>query len=93
MLLTRQLFFTRSDKFDDPFEGIFRLKDHEQTSVLFETQPQTKKYYFLNCWHINEFQSDAMWKIFLYLLVIKNSLNYNLIVRIGSKLFDSWLSA
>src|SRR4028118_356364 len=28
-----------------------------------------------------------------YLLVIKSSLNYDLIIRIGCKLFDSWLSA
>jgi hypothetical protein len=65
LILNQQLFFCRSDKFEDPFEGIFRLKDYSQTKSMFETQHLTKKYYFLNCWHINDNQSDAMWKIFL----------------------------
>lgn len=65
LILTGQLFFCRSDKFDDPFEGIFKLKNFEETKEMFKNQQKTKKYYFLNCWHINEAQSDAMWKIFL----------------------------
>lgn len=64
MLTNEQLFFCRSDKFEDPFEGIFRLKDNEHSNDMFDTFPETKKYYFLNCWHMNDHQSDAMWKIF-----------------------------
>ena len=64
LLTSRQLFFCRSDKFEDPFEGIFKFKDHEQTKEMFSFFPETKKYYFLNCWHMNDHQSDAMWKIF-----------------------------
>lgn len=65
LLISNQLFFSRSDNFEDPFEGIFRLKDHEFTKVMFPNEQLTKKFYFLNCWHINDNQSDAMWKIFL----------------------------
>ncbi|MBS1949464.1 MAG: hypothetical protein OJF59_002832 [Cytophagales bacterium] len=65
LLLTSQLFFTRSDNFDDPFEGVFKLKDYKETKDMLSHQHATKKFYFLNCWHINENQSDAMWKIFL----------------------------
>ena len=65
LLLNEEIFFCRSDNFEDPFEGQFRLKDYEQTKFMFEDFEKTKKYYFLNCWHLNEFQSDAMWKIFL----------------------------
>lgn len=65
LITSQKLFFCRSDNFEDPFEGIFRLKDYEKTKNIFEDQEIIKKYYFLNCWHINENQSDAMWKIFL----------------------------
>ncbi len=65
LLLRKELFFTRSDNFEDPFEGIFRLKDYENTKQFWTDEQLTKKFYFLNCWHINNNQSDAMWKIFL----------------------------
>lgn len=65
LLLSKQLFFARSDSFEDPFEGRIRLKDYEKTKQMFSDEELTKKFYFLNCWHINENQSDAMWKIFL----------------------------
>jgi len=65
LLLKNQLFFNRSDNFDDPFEGYLKLKDHKDSKDILALQEQTKKFYFLNCWHINENQSDAMWKIFL----------------------------
>jgi len=65
LLLSKELFFTRSDRFDDPFEGISKFKDYENTKHMLSTQQKTKKFYFLNCWHLNIKQSDAMWKIFL----------------------------
>jgi hypothetical protein len=65
LLLNSKLFFNRSDNFEDPFEGIFRLNDYENTKELWNYEELTKKFYFLNCWHMNNNQSDAMWKIFL----------------------------
>ena len=65
LLISNQLYFARSDRFQDPFEGIFRLKDYERTKEMLSDQEITKKFYFLNCWHMNDNQSDAMWKIFL----------------------------
>lgn len=65
LITSSNLFFCRADNFDDPFEGIFRLKDYEDTKGMFESEHLTKKFYFLNCWHINQHQSDAMWRIFL----------------------------
>jgi hypothetical protein len=62
LLVTNQLFFNRSDNFDDPFEGSFKLKDYEETKEILSTQQEIRKYYFLNCWHISDDQSDAMWK-------------------------------
>lgn len=65
LILSNQLHFTRSDNFDDPFEGDFKFKDYEIYKPMFVDQEKSKKFYFINCWHINEEQSDAMWKIFL----------------------------
>lgn len=65
LLLRSQLFFARSDRFEDPFEGVFRLKDYENMKDFLSNEQVIKQFYFLNCWHINDNQSDAMWKIFL----------------------------
>ncbi|MFT6970537.1 MAG: hypothetical protein ACJAXX_001103 [Roseivirga sp.] len=65
LISSSRLFFCRSDNFDDPFEGVLQLKDYKQTNKMFDLEIMTKKFYFLNCWHINKHQSDAMWKIFL----------------------------
>lgn len=65
LITNGQLYFCRSDKFEDPFEGLFQLKDYHQNREMFASFEETKKYYFLNSWHINNHQSDAMWRIFL----------------------------
>ncbi len=65
LLESESLFFCRADKFDDPYEGLLRLKDYNFYRPMFESQPFIKQYNFISCWHINERQSDAMWKIFL----------------------------
>lgn len=77
LIIRNQLFMTRSDKFEDPFEGVLKLKD-EEDSDFHKLQIETKKFYFLSCWHINENQSDAMWKCFLKTnngLAIKTTVN------------------
>lgn len=94
LLLTSQLFFARSDQFQDPFEGVFRLKDYENTKHMLTHQELTKKFYFLNCWHINDNQSDAMWKIFLDTkngIAIKSSVG-DLIKSLGSSEDDVYIS-
>ncbi|MEO8760011.1 MAG: DUF2971 domain-containing protein [Bacteroidia bacterium] len=63
LITIKKLFLCRSDKFADPFEGVLKLKDTNQSEI--EINLLTKKFYFVNCWHINDAQSDAMWKIFL----------------------------
>lgn len=65
LILNQELFFCRSDKFDDPYEGYLQLKGFENNPEILTSDEKTKKFYFLNCWHINELQSDAMWRIFL----------------------------
>ena len=63
LLLSEELFFCRSDNFEDSYEGFLNLKDICKTQK--ETYNNARKFYFINCWHQNDFQSDAMWKIYL----------------------------
>ncbi|MGL1889093.1 MAG: DUF2971 domain-containing protein [Reichenbachiella sp.] len=65
LLESNSLFFCRADKFQDPYEGHIRIKRNGEFEDLIDFQKETKEYYFLNCWHMNEAQSDAMWKIYL----------------------------
>lgn len=87
-LLDKQaLFFTRIDKFEDPFEGqmpkaknpiydiiypdgqpedlsgdlIYNLIKTVQTELSYKMRNFT----IANCWHINDYESDAMWKLYL----------------------------
>ena len=65
------LFFTRTDKLDDPFEGscperVIEFWEKklgiEYTGGFYE---HLKKFTLVNCWHLNEYESAAMWKMYL----------------------------
>lgn len=62
---SKQLYFCRSDKFEDPFEGIFPLPNLKQNKIMIDSSLKTRKFYYVNCWHMNNFESAAMWKIYL----------------------------
>lgn len=57
LLLRRQLFFNRIDRFEDPFEG-----------TLADTPPEEKEQDLMvatiNTWHLNEDENYAMWNIY-----------------------------
>ncbi len=65
------LFFTRVDKLDDPFEG----SCPEKVIKFYERKWDSKypegffthlnKFTAVNCWHLNEYESAAMWKMYL----------------------------
>jgi len=78
MLHHQALHFTRVDQLDDPFEGSFpRLNVKIRPTTYKEKMPVKKinllsemyreyvKHTFINCWHINKYQSAAMWKLYL----------------------------
>jgi len=69
------LFFTRVDNLEDPFEGSCPI---EVVKLLLknanlQTDTEYVKGFFkklnkctaVNCWHLNQYESDAMWKIYL----------------------------
>jgi len=81
---SRRLYFTRCDKFEDPFEGSWPKPNVEARKYVPEDLPEEKqmkyleymnrmgdinknwpRYIAINCWHANEHESAAMWKLYL----------------------------
>jgi hypothetical protein len=89
LLETQSLFFCRSDKFSDPFEGSLPLKEVEYRATEGKRRAEALGWEYndevdakniagvkslhqrfrtsmvVNCWHINNNESDAMWKLYL----------------------------
>jgi len=81
LLINESLFFTRADKFDDIFEGslpspsVFarqvQLKEFFPSNTEHKIKfwnnigIKFKKEYAINCWHMNDVESAAMWNIYL----------------------------
>jgi hypothetical protein len=72
MLETSSLFFCRADKFSDPFEGSLTKNDYDwrkkqswELNWYGNQHLNLKKFTLINCWHINEYESDAMWRLYL----------------------------
>ena len=73
----RSLYFSRSDKLDDPYEGATShaniklrpavYKDSIPEKVLEQMSAFAKwnrQWTYINCWHMNEHESAAMWKLY-----------------------------
>ena len=62
---------SRSDKFEDQYEGTFSEPTFDEIKKLSENNPEFLDYYkskrekvVISSWHINEYESFAMWQIF-----------------------------
>ena len=78
MLETGSLFFSRADRLDDPFEGTLSrqtmaawldLVRHHNLPDDFVDTPRRfarafRRHTFLNCWHLAEYESAAMWRLY-----------------------------
>ncbi len=71
LLLYKKLFMSRSDKFEDQYEGTFSEPTYEEIKKLAINNPNFLDYYkthrknvVISSWHINEYESFAMWQIF-----------------------------
>ena len=75
LLDTGALYFTRADKFEDPYEGFIpqsitdaykqSLKDVTPevfVEAIMKTHEASRKYVMCNCWHQNVVESMAMWE-------------------------------
>ena len=71
LLMSDKLFMSRSDKFEDQYEGTFSEPTFEEIKKLSTDKPDFLNYYkthrekvAISSWHINEYESFAMWQIF-----------------------------
>jgi hypothetical protein len=71
MLLSRQLFMSRSDKFEDQYEGTFSEPTFEEIKKIAANNPKFldndkshREKVVISSLHINEYESFAMWQIF-----------------------------
>ena len=67
LLDRRALHFSRTDKLDDPFEGTYprmpglsgvERRELEKISAVNQSS------ILVDCWHRNEYESEAMWKLY-----------------------------
>jgi hypothetical protein len=71
LLDTSKLFFTRADLFEDTFEGSLPKKNAELRSRYADIDERSKiselwpRFTAVSCWHENEHESAAMWKLYL----------------------------
>jgi hypothetical protein len=80
MLESNSLFFSRADLLGDPFEGSSPRETERQRPNSFAGVPSdvqlkaskavgsfyrwAREWTFVNCWHKNEYESAAMWKLY-----------------------------
>lgn len=78
LLSSKNIFFSRSDLFDDLYEGAtshanikLRLTVYKDNPIPEHALEQMSKFAkwvrqwtFVNCWHMNEHESAAMWKLY-----------------------------
>ena len=75
LLDTEALYFTRADKFEDPYEGFIpqsiieaykqsldRVIPTEFVEAIMKRHEASRKYVMCNCWHQNVVESMAMWE-------------------------------
>jgi hypothetical protein len=84
LLQFNSLYFASPYQFDDKFEGFPKklknvdaegaIVDKDQALRILAGNRQSVK---INCWHINEYESDGMWKLYSKPegIAIKSSLN------------------
>ncbi len=71
LLLAKKMFMSRSDKFEDQYEGTFSEPTYEEIKKIAIDKPEFIDFYkshrknvVISSWHINEYESFAMWQIF-----------------------------
>lgn len=77
MLENNALFFPTIDSFNDPYEGSYsrgnyqkrkfiysRAKSKNNFDNIIENIKSLRPYIHANCWHMNDFESAGMWKLY-----------------------------
>lgn len=77
LLEKKALWFSVATQFDDPFEGTFTNAFKKKLQwpaggdvvernikTFYNIQEFYRRNHFINCWHINEVESEAMWRLY-----------------------------
>lgn len=76
MISNNGLFFSRADNFMDPYEGsVSHVNKYLRGEFMPDVTEETMKYRaefmkrikqwtFISCWHMSDFESDAMWRLY-----------------------------
>jgi hypothetical protein len=77
LLRDQSLYLTRLDQFSDPYEGtttartaegirefLNRLGSKDSLDVVLRSYENTRERVFVSCWHANEHESEAMWRLY-----------------------------
>lgn len=72
LISEESLFFCRGDKFHDPFEGKYGKYNLENRDSIYQTDmsllidlsEHARSKIYINCWHINNDESAAMWQLY-----------------------------
>lgn len=113
------LYFSRGDMLGDPYEGtyskansqirpyIYKDMSSDYREKVFNTLTHVFKsaraFTYVNCWHINQVESDAMWKLYLksgegiaiqstYSRLVKSLQNSSEIISIGKVTYIDYLT-
>ena len=69
LLSTGALAFARVDTLEDPFEGsvpptVYEKWKHRHADFVATAQRGLRKQAFVSCWHVNNTESEAMWRLY-----------------------------
>jgi len=71
LLLSNHMFMSRSDKFEDQYEGTFSEPTYQEIKKLLADNPEyldaykaKRKNIVISSWHANSYESYAMWQVF-----------------------------
>jgi hypothetical protein len=67
MLENKNIYFAAATQFEDPFEGVISIIPYEQSNIESSYNNAFKELCRLtkiSCWHIEKYETDAMWKIY-----------------------------
>lgn len=71
LLDKKSLFFSRTDKLGDPFEGSCPIKSIKTRSEIYGSKyvgdffKLLREFTTVNCWYLSRYESAAMWKLYL----------------------------
>ena len=80
LLNKRALFFARPEMWKDPYEGFYSeetreiLGDKVPKYVITASERFARKSYCVSCWHMNQYESAAMWDLYGNEIAVQSSI-------------------